>query len=93
MFLDFPAFGNTQTVSGNLAETYQQTEIKIKKITLDDIDQLQKIGRQTFYETFSDGNTEENMTKYLYEGFSSEKLMTELKDNNAEFFLRRLTKK
>lgn len=83
-------------VSGNLAETYQQTEmteIKIKKITLDDIDQLQKIGRQTFYETFSDGNTEENMTKYLYEGFSSEKLMTELKDNNAEFFFATLDEK
>lgn len=62
------------------------TEFKIKKVTLDDIDQLQKIGRQTFYETFSAGNTEENMTKYLTEGFSIDKLTTELNDKNAEFY-------
>lgn len=62
------------------------TEIKIKKVTLNDIDQLQEIGRQTFYETFATGNTEENMTKYLDEGFSAEKLTTELNDNNAEFY-------
>jgi ribosomal protein S18 acetylase RimI-like enzyme len=62
------------------------TEIEIKKVTLNDINQLQKIGRQTFYETFARGNTEENMTKYLDEGFSAEKLTSELNDNNAEFY-------
>jgi len=64
----------------------KMTEIKIDRVKLDDIDQLQKIGRQTFYETFSTGNTEENMTKYLNEGFSIEKLTTELDDKNAEFY-------
>ena len=39
--------------------------IEIKKVTLNDIDQLQKIGKQTFFETFSAANTEENMKKYL----------------------------
>ena len=77
-------------VSGNLPKAQRQnkkmTEIKIDRITLDDIDQLQKIGRQTFYETFSTGNTEENMTKYLSEGFSIDKLTNELNDNNAEFY-------
>lgn len=58
----------------------------IKKVTLNDIDQLQKIGRQTFYETFSAGNTEENMKNYLAEGFSIEKLTAELADPNAEFY-------
>jgi len=62
------------------------TDIVIKKVALNDIDQLQKIGRQTFFETFSAGNSEENMTKYLDEGFSAEKLTTELSDNNAEFY-------
>lgn len=62
------------------------TDIEIQKVTLNDIDQLQKISRQTFYETFSAGNSEENMTKYLDEGFSLEKLTTELSDNNAEFY-------
>lgn len=60
--------------------------IAIKKVTLNDIEQLQKIGRQTFYETFSAGNTEENMTKYLEEGFSLEKLAAELNDESSEFY-------
>ena len=76
-------------VSGNLKERHsneKMTDFKIKKVTLNDIDQLQIIGRQTFYETFSAGNSEENMTKYLDEGFSIEKLTTELSDNNADFY-------
>ena len=48
--------------------------ITIKKVTLKDIDQLQRISRQTFYETFSEANTEDNMKQYLEEGFSFEKL-------------------
>jgi diamine N-acetyltransferase len=59
--------------------------IDIKRVTLADIDHLQEISRQTFYETFSAGNTEENMTKYLKEGFSVEKITAELIDNNSEF--------
>ena len=62
------------------------TNIEIIKVELKDIGRLQKIGRQTFYETFSDGNTEENMTKYLDEGFSIEKLTTEFNDKNAAFY-------
>ncbi|WP_293933853.1 GNAT family N-acetyltransferase [Sphingobacterium sp. UBA6645] len=60
--------------------------VNIRKVTLNDIDQLQKIGKQTFYETFSAENTEENMINYLNEGFSIEKLTTELSDKNAEFY-------
>ncbi len=67
--------------------------IHIKKVTLNDINQLQKIGKQTFYETFSEGNTEENMTKYLEEEFSIEKLTTEISDNNAEFYFATLDEK
>ncbi len=58
----------------------------IKKVTVNDIGQLQKIGRQTFYETFSAGNTEENMQKYLEEGFSIDKLTSEINDQHAEFY-------
>ena len=60
--------------------------IDIRRVTLNDIDQLQKIGRQTFFETFSAGNTEENMKKYLEEGFSLERLTAELNDENSEFY-------
>jgi ribosomal protein S18 acetylase RimI-like enzyme len=61
-------------------------KIEIQRVALKDIDQLQKIGRQTFYETFSAENTEENMKKYLEEGLSAEKLTAELNDKNAEFY-------
>jgi len=61
------------------------TNFAIKKVKLADINQLQKIGRQTFYETFSKGNTEENMKNYLDESFSSQKLTTEHNDRNTEF--------
>src|SRR5947209_1017198 len=60
--------------------------IDIKKVTLNHIEQLQKISKETFYETFSAGNTEENMKKYLEEGFSLEKLTAELNDINSEFY-------
>jgi ribosomal protein S18 acetylase RimI-like enzyme len=60
--------------------------ISIQKVTLNDIEQLQKISRQTFYETFAAGNTEQNMAKYLEEGFSIEKLAAELNDKNSESY-------
>jgi diamine N-acetyltransferase len=60
--------------------------INIKRIALNDIEQLQKIGRQTFYETFSELNTEENMNRYLEEGFSIEKLTIELNNKDSEFY-------
>ncbi len=61
--------------------------INMKKICADDVLLLQSIGRQTFKETFADGNTVENMRKYLEEGFSIEKLTSELNDKNAAFYL------
>ena len=68
------------------------TNIYIKKVTITDIDQLQKIGRQTFYETYSSLNSRENMTKYLEEWFSIEKLTAELNDKNSEFYFATLDK-
>lgn len=65
---------------------YKMEKIHIHKITSKNIDQLQKIGRQTFYETFASGNTEENMIKYLDEDFSVSKLSAELNNENSEFY-------
>lgn len=67
--------------------------IDIEKITIKDIDQLQKIGRQTFYETFSESNTEENMNNYLESGFSVDKIKNELTDENAEFYFAKIEEK
>ena len=68
-------------------------KIEIRQVTITDLDQLQKIGRQTFTETFASSNTEENMRKYLEEGFSATKLLTELKDKNAKFYFATLENK
>lgn len=61
-------------------------DINIRKVTHKDILQLQKIGRETFFETFSEVNTKENMTKYLEEVFSLEKLTSELENKDSEFY-------
>jgi len=66
------------------------TGVDIQKVTIENVVLLQKIGRETFFETFADGNTEENMNKYLDEGFSISKLSTELNDINAEFYFAKL---
>ena len=60
--------------------------IEIKRATINDIQQLQKIARRTFIETFAAANTEENMKKYLEEGLSAEKIAAELIDPNTEFY-------
>lgn len=60
--------------------------ILLRKVTVNDIDQLQKIGRQTFFETFAESNSEENMKEYLDNGFSAEKLHSELTNTNSEFY-------
>ncbi|RRJ89712.1 GNAT family N-acetyltransferase [Paenimyroides tangerinum] len=67
--------------------------IGIEKLTISDLDELQKIGRQTFYETFSESNTEENMKNYLESGFSVDKIKTELSDENADFYFAKIDKK
>jgi len=61
-------------------------EINIEKVTPTGIDQLQKISRQTFFETFSAANTEQNMTKYLEEELSIDKLTRELTNKDSEFY-------
>ncbi|MWB96450.1 GNAT family N-acetyltransferase [Flavobacterium sp. GA093] len=58
----------------------------IKKIELSEIQQLQKIGRETFYETFSGDNSEENMKDYLDEKFAIDKLTAELSNTDSEFY-------
>ena len=67
--------------------------VEISKITKDEILQLQEIGRQTFYETFSESNTEENMKSYLDNGFSIDKITFELNDENAEFYFAKIDDK
>lgn len=61
-------------------------KIIIRKLSLEDVDALRQISIQIFSDTFSTYNTEENMKLYLQEHFSIEKLSSELKDTNSEFY-------
>ncbi|WP_159474594.1 GNAT family N-acetyltransferase [Chryseobacterium sp. 18068] len=60
--------------------------IEIKKVTLGDIEDLQKIGKQTFFETFAESNTPENMNKYLEDSFSVKKLSEEFSNEYSDSF-------
>ena len=58
----------------------------IKKCTLQDLESLQKISIETFYQTFADSNTAENMQAYLQSTYNEEKLYRELSNPNSSFF-------
>ncbi len=60
--------------------------IEIYKIDITSLETLQKISKQTFFETFADSNSDENMQHYLNEGFTLDKLTSELLNPNSEFY-------
>lgn len=60
--------------------------IEIKKVTLDDVASLQKIGRQTFAQTFSESNSAEDMEKYLEEEFDINNLLAQVDNTDSRFY-------
>lgn len=58
----------------------------IKKLDLIDINELQKVSVETFYDTFADQNTEKNMQDYLSNSYNFETLTEELKNKNSFFY-------
>lgn len=58
----------------------------IRAISISDLAQLQKIGKTTFAETFTEHNTKEDLDKYLEESFSNEKLSSELNKPYSSFY-------
>lgn len=67
--------------------------IEIKKATSSDVQELHEISTQTFSETFSAVNSEENIKKYLEEELSEKKLASELGNDNSEFYFALLNDK
>jgi ribosomal protein S18 acetylase RimI-like enzyme len=65
----------------------------IRRITISDVGQLQKIALPTFSDTFSGVNSKENMEKYIAERFSIESLKTELNNKNSEFYFAEIDNK
>lgn len=69
-----------------LKKSNPMNSVVIRKVELNDIQALQQIGRQTFTETFSASNSQENMRKYLEEGFAVEKLSQEISNTSSQFY-------
>lgn len=62
-------------------------EVIISAASLSDLSLIQQIGRETFYETFAESNSEADMQKYLDESFTTEKIRSELMNPDSHFFL------
>ncbi|MCR6111417.1 GNAT family N-acetyltransferase [Bacillus sp. A301a_S52] len=60
--------------------------VKIKKCNLDDLRLLQEISTETFYDTFKDQNSPENMKAYLERAFNLKQLEKELFNISSVFF-------
>jgi diamine N-acetyltransferase len=60
--------------------------IYIRKVSITDLDTLARVSRTTFYETFHDTNTKENLYKYLNESFHPDKLTEEILNPLSEFY-------
>lgn len=65
----------------------------ISKLTINELDALKEISIQTFTETFSEHNSENNMRKYISENFSSPKLTSEIQNPESSFYLINLNDK
>ena len=60
--------------------------LKIVPVTLNHLDQLQRLSVTTFKETFTDQNTNDDIQQYLKVNMSSNKLKKELSNPNCEFY-------
>ena len=59
---------------------------EIRKVSVNDVEFLVEISSQTFDETFSAYNTAENMHRYIFENFSTDKLTDEINNADSEFY-------
>ena len=59
--------------------------VNIKKCNLEDLQTLQEISIETFYETFKDQNSPENMKAYLEKAFNLNQLEDELSNPSSQF--------
>lgn len=58
----------------------------IVKLNLKDLEALRRISIDTFYESFRESNSEENMQDYINKFFSGEKIEAELKNPGSSFY-------
>lgn len=60
---------------------------KILQCNLNDIEKVIDISEKTFYETFANENTKDDMEKYIKENFSYNKIRSEIENNYSKFYI------
>lgn len=60
--------------------------ITLRKVTTDDLEELQVISRLTFYESFAAENTEADMRDYLENNLGKDRLLKELCHPASDFY-------
>ncbi|MGX7149403.1 GNAT family N-acetyltransferase [Enterococcus ureasiticus] len=60
--------------------------IEIKKISIDDLAALKALSIKTFTDTFAQENTPEDLKNYLDQAYTDEKLTSELRNKQSEFY-------
>lgn len=68
-------------------------QLEIIRVTSTDLELLQRISRDTFYETFAAFNTEADMQQYLKVNLGIERLEEEVNNPFSEFYFARLGNK
>ncbi len=63
------------------------SEIVIRPAQIKDVLQLRDLSRSTFYETYADNNTPDDVRMHMQQTFSIEKLTSELEDEGNRFFV------
>ena len=61
--------------------------ISVREATISDLDVINKMAIETFYETYSWYNTPENMEEYTRANFSKEQILKDLKTTGSFFFV------
>lgn len=62
-------------------------QIIVSEASINDLETIKRIGRETFFETFAESNTEADMKQYLDDNFSDSKLAGELSHTDSCFFI------
>ena len=68
-------------------------DLKFVKLNSGDVNKLEQISKQTYFDTFSAENSTENMRAYLDSSLSEEKLLEELKESNLGFYFAEMNHK
>lgn len=66
--------------------------VNLERVQESDLEELQRIGRRTFKETFEAEDLESDMEKYLNEKFNESQLKLELRNQDSIFYFARLNK-